>query len=114
MDIQSVLTNVTKLLVVLALICTFITFVTEFTKEIKCLKKIPTKLQVLITSIVVCTALFFAYLSYESIAFVWYYTLAIIFVSFVVAVICSEGWEYAINIFKRFYRKKEDFYNAEK
>lgn len=95
-------------LIAVAVICTVITVITQFTKEIGFLKKIPTSLQVLITSIVVCEVFLFGILSHYSIAFVWYYPVAILFAAFLIAYICMFGWEKLIEMFKRFWKKESD------
>lgn len=101
--------KISLLLIAVAIICTVITVITQFTKELGVLKKIPTSLQVLITSIVVCEAFLFAVLSYYNIAFMWYYPVAILFVAFLIAYICMFGWEKLIEMFKRFWKKESDF-----
>jgi len=98
--------NVSTILIVIAVICTLISIITEFTKEIGLLNRIPTDLQVLVLSIVICTIAFFAYMSYAEITFVWYYLVAVVFAAFVIAIICAKGWDYLINIWKRFFRKE--------
>ena len=104
---ELILSNVSQLLIVVAVICTLISVITEFTKEIGFLKKIPTSLQVLILSIIICVVAFFAYISYAGITFVWYYLVAVIFASFIVAIVCCKGWDYLLEIWKRFYKKEE-------
>ena len=81
-------------LVVVAVLCTLISVITEFTKEVGVLKKIPTSFQVGL----------FVGLSFYHIAFVWYYPVAAFFGAFVIAIICTRGWDYLISIFKRFYK----------
>lgn len=104
---ELILSNVSQLLIVVAVICTLISVITEFTKEIGFLKKIPTSLQVLILSIIICVVAFFAYISYAGIPFIWYYLVAVIFASFIVAIVCCKGWDYLLEIWKRFYKKEE-------
>lgn len=104
---ELILSNVSQLLIVVAVICTLISVITEFTKEIGFLKKIPTSLQVLILSIIICVVAFFAYISYAGIPFMWYYLIAVIFASFIVAIVCCKGWDYLLEIWKRFYKKEE-------
>lgn len=94
------------LLAVLCGICILISVITEFTKDIGFLKKIPTTLQVLVLSLVVCVTVFFMYISYANIPFVWYYLVAVIFISFVIALITAKGWDYFIDIVKRYWKKK--------
>lgn len=104
---ELILSNVSQLLIVVAVICTLISVITEFTKEIGFLKKIPTSLQVLILSIIICVVAFFAYISYAGIPFMWYYLIAVILASFIVAIVCCKGWDYLLEIWKRFYKKEE-------
>lgn len=103
---EIILSNVSQLLIVVAIICTLISVITEFTKEIGFLKKIPTALQVLVLSIFICVIAFFAYISYAGIAFVWYYLVAVVFAAFIVAIICCKGWDYLLEIWKRFYKSE--------
>lgn len=104
---EVILSNVSQLLIVVAIICTLISVITEFTKEIGFLKKIPTALQVLSLSIIICVIVFFAYISYAGIAFVWYYLVAVVFAAFIVAIICCKGWDYLLDIWKRFYKSED-------
>ena len=87
MNMEFIIANASQLLVVVAVICTLISVITEFTKEIGILNRIPTSLQVLILSIIICVTAFFAYISYAKITFVWYYLVAVIFASFIVAMV---------------------------
>lgn len=107
MNIEFIIENASKIILIVAAICTLISVITEFTKGIGFLDKIPTKFQVLILSIAICVIGFFAYLSYASIAFVWYYLVAVIFAAFIVAIVCCKGWDYLFEIWARFYRKKD-------
>lgn len=103
---EIILSNVSQLLIAVAVICTLISVITEFTKEIGFLKKIPTSLQVLVLSILICVIAFFAYISYAGILFVWYYLVAVVFAAFIVAIICCKGWDYLLDIWKRFYKSE--------
>lgn len=103
---ENIISNLSQLIVAVAVVCTLISVVTEFTKEIGILNRIPTSLQVLILSIAICVIAFFAYIDYASIAFVWYYLVAVIFVAFIVAIVCCKGWDYLVDIWKRFYKSR--------
>ena len=105
MNMEFVISNVSLALVVVAAVCTIISIITEFTKEIGILNRIPTSLQVLTLSIAICLIIFFAYIDYAGITFVWYYLVAVIFVAFIVAIVCCKGWDYLVDIWKRFYKK---------
>lgn len=98
--------EVTIILIAIAATCTLISVITEFTKQIGFLKKIPTSLQVLVTSIIVCELCLFAYLTYAEIHVVWYYPVAVFFAAFIIAIICTQGWEYLLGIWSRFYKKR--------
>ena len=86
MDIQVLVEHSATILAVLCAICILVSVITEFTKEIGFLKKIPTDLQVLVLSMIVCIIGFFAFISWKNIPFMWYYLVAIIFSSFIVAI----------------------------
>lgn len=109
MNIETIISNVSYILIGIALICTLVTVITEFTKEIGFLNRIPTDLQVLVTSIIVCLLVSLAYISYMGIVMEWYYLVAVIFSGFFIAIICTKGWTYLTDIWKRFYiRKREE------
>lgn len=104
MNMEFMISNVSLALVAVAVVCTLISVITEFTKEIGFLDKIPTALQVLVLSIVICVITFFAYIDYAGITFAWYYLVAVVFASFIVAIVCCKGWDYLEDIWKRFYK----------
>ena len=54
MNIEFIIENASKIILIVAAICTLISVITEFTKGIGFLDKIPTKFQVLILSLVIC------------------------------------------------------------
>ena len=96
--LQAIIDNMSIILAVICALCVIISVITEFTKEIGFLNKIPTSLQVLVLSIVVCVLAFFMFISYMNIQFVWYYLVAVIFISFIVAIITAKGWDFFIDI----------------
>lgn len=108
-NIQTIIDNMSIILIAICAICVLISVITEFTKEIGFLNKIPTSLQVLILSLVICVVIFFAFISYMNIQFMWYYLVATIFIGFIIAIITAKGWDYLIGIIKRFYRTNTDF-----
>ena len=103
---EVLINNASVILAVICSICILISVITEFTKEIGFLNKIPTMLQVLVLSLIICIVAFFAVISYKHIALVWYYLVAVIFGSFIIALITAKGWEYFIEIIKRYWRNK--------
>lgn len=102
---ELIVRNTTLILLIVAALCTTISVITEFIKDLGPIKKIPTKFLVLIVSLVVCTVSFFAYETYAAFKFVWYYIVGIIIGSFIIACICTNGWEYLIDTWKKFYKK---------
>lgn len=105
MSIQMITNNLSVIMAVICAVCVLISVITEFTKEIGFLSRIPTMLQVLMLSVVVCLIAFFAWVSYMQIQVIWYYVVAVIFISFIVALITAKGWDYLIEIIRRFWRK---------
>ncbi|MCM1269379.1 MAG: hypothetical protein NC247_01970 [Ruminococcus flavefaciens] len=105
MSIQLITNNLSLILAIICALCVVISVITEFTKEIGFLNRIPTMLQVLVLSVVVCLIAFFAFASYMQIRIIWYYVVAVIFISFIVALITAKGWDYLIEIIRRFWRK---------
>lgn len=102
---NAIFSNASVILSIVCVICVLVSVITEFTKELGFLKKIPTSLQVLVLSIIVCVLSFIAYIQYTGMQFVWYYLVAVIFAAFVIALITTKGWDYFLEIVKRFYRK---------
>ena len=94
--------NVAALLTVIGLLVTLVTIITEVTKEIGFLKKIPTDLQVIILSIILCLVTYFAYVAYIGNTVVWYYVVGTIFGAFIVAYVAMYGWSKLIEIYNRF------------
>lgn len=105
MSIQMITNNLSVIMAVICAVCVLISVITEFTKEIGFLSRIPTMLQVLVLSVVVCLIAFFVWASYMQIQVIWYYVVAVIFISFIVALITAKGWDYLIEIIRRFWRK---------
>ncbi len=106
--IEMFISNISYVLIGVAMLCTLVTVITEFTKEVGFLKRIPTDFQVLITSMIICLLVSLSYISYKGIAIEWYYLVAIIFAGFFIAIICTKGWTYLTDIWKRFYIKREE------
>lgn len=105
MSAEIIMNYASFILLGVAILCTFLSIVTEFTKQLGFLNKIPTDLQVLILSIIVCIIAYLAYASYTQVAITWYVLVAVIAAAFVVAIICCKGWSFVIDIWKRFYKK---------
>ena len=105
MNIQMITNNFSVIMAIICAICVLVSVITEFTKEIGFLSRIPTMLQVLVLSVAVCLIAFFAWASYAGIQIVWYYVVAVIFISFIIALVTAKGWDYLIEIIRRFWRQ---------
>ncbi|MCD8156506.1 MAG: hypothetical protein LUD53_03500 [Clostridiales bacterium] len=90
------------LLVAACVICAVTSIVTEITKGIGFLAKIPTDLEVLVLSVVLTLLAYFAYITYAAVPVVWFHVIAAVLAGFILALVCTRGWNYVINIFKRF------------
>lgn len=105
MELQFILNHFTLIVAVVCAMCVMVSVITEFTKEFGFLNVIPTKLQVLVTSLIVCIIAFMMYMSYMKLQIFWYYIPAITFVAIIVAIITTNGWDYFFGIVNRFFIK---------
>lgn len=103
MEVLSMFTNnIALLLAIIGIMAFIVSVITEVTKGIGFLNKIPTDLQVILLSIVLCLLLYFAYTSYFSLAVVWYYVFGCIIGAFIVAFVAMYGWEKLTILYNRF------------
>lgn len=79
-----------------------VSVVTEVTKNIGIFGRIPTALQVIGLSVVVCQLAYMGYLSYKQQQVVWYGPIIALFFSFYVAFLAMYGWEKLIGLWNRF------------
>lgn len=108
MNIETIFSNISVVMIGVAIICTLVSIITEFTKQIGIFNKIANDLQVLILTEIVDIALFFMYLAHTGMEFKIHYLVAVIFVSFPIALICCKGWEYFMKIWGKYYREKPE------
>lgn len=106
---ENLFTNISVILIVVAIICTVTSIITEITKDLGILRKIPTAIQVTITSILITVLGFIAYTQYKNIIITWYYIFAVIIVGIVIGYITMFGWDNLIKNFKKFYKKTDEF-----
>lgn len=89
-------------LMILGGLAFLISVITEVTKNLGFLKRIPTDLQVIVLSILLCQVSYFGYISSFKIQFEWYYCAAAFMASFIVAFVAMYGWEKLTTLYKRF------------
>lgn len=95
-------TNLVSILGVLGMLAFAVSLITQLIKDLPGIEKVPTKLLVMIISLVVCTAGLFGYGAYEGIAVLWYYIMLAVFTSFVVSYISFYGWDTFTELYNRF------------
>lgn len=76
--------------------------ITEVTKGVGFLAKIPTDLEVIIISLILCVMTYFAYASITNSHILWYLVAGTIIGSFIVSLISMKGWKVTIDLVKRY------------
>ncbi len=94
--------NLVLLLTIIGALAFLVSVITEVTKGIGFLARIPTDLQVIILSALLCLVTYFAYASYFSIEIRWYYIAGCIIAAFIVAFVAMYGWEKLSTLYNRF------------
>lgn len=103
MEIFNVFTsNLILLLTIIGVLAFLVSVITEVTKNIGFLKRIPTDLQVIILSVLLCLFAYFSYTSYYLIKIQWYYIAGCFIAAFIVAFVAMYGWDKLTSLYKRF------------
>lgn len=97
---QSIMT----LLTIAGILVFAVNIITQLTKEVGFLSRIPTKVQVLILSIVFTVLSYFIYVSLMNASIIWYYVVGSVFAGFLVAYIAIYGWD---KLFSEWNRSKK-------
>ena len=85
--------NSVLLIGILGALAFAVSLIVEVLKELPGIKKIPTKLLVIIISLIVTVVALFAYSAMQGITVLWYYVVLAVFAAFVVAYISMYGWD---------------------
>lgn len=101
---ESIMSNLSYVMIAVAVICTLVSIITELTKEIGFLKKIPTAVQVTITSVALTIITLISASAYKNIQMKWYYIFAAFVAGIFIAFITMYGWEALIKRFRQFYK----------
>lgn len=99
--------QISFLLITLIVLTIIVSVITEVTKNLGFLAALPTDLQVIILSQVLCILAYTAYSSHLALAITWYYLIATIILAFFVAFLAMYGWEKLIGIAGRFTKIKD-------
>ena len=102
-EIFSTLTLVVSILVM----C--VSLITQVIKGVGVFKKVPTDLLVVILSIIMTVAAFWAYMEYMKYAIVWYMIVAAVLLGFLVAFVAMFGWEKTATLWLRSKYNKDLF-----
>lgn len=102
---KMILENVTTLIFIAGVICFAVSAITQITKNLPGLRKIPTDLQVLVLCIGATLCTYFAYVQIAQFPVTWYFVVGMIVLGFVLTLVTTKGWNYVVEIFKRFQYK---------
>lgn len=94
--------EITMILGVVGLLAFIINVITQLTKEIGFLSRIPTALQVIVTSLIICLLAYFGYSGYSGLTIQWYYVVGTIVGSFIVSYISMYGFDKLKELYERF------------
>lgn len=94
--------NVVLLLAIVGVLAFLVSVITEVTKNVSILAKVPTDLQVIILSMVLCVVSYLSYVGYTATAVEWYYIAVCIVAGFIVAFVAMYGWDKLTTLYSRF------------
>lgn len=106
---MDILTSLDLVLVLgfLGILAFIVELIVQVTKEAPFIRTVPTKLYVLIISIILCIVAVFVLGAWFAVPVLWYYVVLAIFASFVVAYISIFGWDTFKEVRERYKYKKE-------
>lgn len=103
MEVFNVLTtNLFALLSVIGVFAFLVSVITEVTKGVGFLGRIPTDLQVIVLSLVLCFLAYFTYVSYYQMPVKWFYLVGCVIAAFLVAFVTMYGWTKFMDLYNRF------------
>lgn len=100
--IEFITANVVTILAVIGALAFLVSLITEVTKGLPGISKIPTDLQVIVLSVVLCIVAYLAYCAYSNIPVFWYYIAAVFIGAFIVAFVAMYGWDKLTLLWNRF------------
>ncbi len=105
--VEQLMSLASQAAIVIGIMVFIVSVITQVTKGWGFLDRIPTKIQVYVTSLVLCCIGLAVYISYSKAAFIWYYIVVAIILSFFVSLVATDGWDALSELWKRS-QKKED------
>ena len=101
MKLEILLQYATYGFMVIGILAAVVSIITQVTKEIAFLNRIPTSLQVLVLSLILCPVVLVAACQYFRIVITWYMVFGAFIAAFVVALVAMGGWEKVREIWNR-------------
>lgn len=89
-------------ILLLAVLAVTVSIITQITKDLGILSRIPTKLQVIVVSILLCLLAFAAASDMLAVTFTWWSIPSVIVFAFFVAFLAMYGWEQFFDVWNRF------------
>jgi len=105
---EILISNLAILVTVIGVLAFLTSVVTQVTKSFSFLNKIPTALQVSVTSLILTVLTVIIYIQYNNMRMVWYYIVGAILLSFFVSFVVTNGWDQLYELWNRFYKKPGD------
>jgi len=96
--------NVSILIMAVGVIAFVTSVITQVTKSWGFLDKIPTAIQVYVTSLLLTVISVIVYLQFNNMKLVWYYIVGAVILSFLVSFVVTNGWEQLSELWSRFKR----------
>lgn len=101
MNLETLLQYTSYGFMVIGILAAVVSIITQVTKEIAFLNRIPTSLQVLVLSLILCPVALVAACQYLKIVITWYMVFGSFIAAFVVALVAMGGWEKVREIWNR-------------
>lgn len=89
-------------MMIVGILAFVVSVIIEVIKNVSFLKNIPTDLVVIVLSEVLTVLSFLAYMSYNSIAVMWYLAVGAFIAGFFVAFVAMYGWDKITELYNRF------------
>lgn len=104
---ENLIANITMILTVIGVLAFVVSVITQVTKGWGFLNRIPTAIQVYVTSLVISMLGIVIYLQVKGFKIVWYYIVGAIVLSFFIAFVSTYGWDQLKELWNRSKFKKE-------
>lgn len=104
---MEMMNNVSVLIMAVGIIAFVTSVITQVTKGWGFLDRIPTAIQVYVTSFVLTVLTVLVYLQYSNMKIVWYYIVGAVILSFFVSFVVTNGWDQLAELWQRFKRGDE-------